>query len=253
MGWSVNIMPKEPSMKYVLTLLAALAFCAPAQAADTLTKSDVEKIVKETIANNPELIMESLKKNQEKQRADADKKSKAALKDRAKEILADKNAPIAGNPKGDVTVVEFFDYHCGYCKKMLPTVTDLIKSDKKVRVMFREFPILSPDSEMAARAALAVFHLKPESYFDFHTALMNISGKYDEAMLIDEAKKLGIDEDKLKKEMESKWVDEELKKSRDLADALAIRGTPAFIVGDQLIPGAASLEDLKKAVAAARK
>jgi protein-disulfide isomerase len=240
----------------VISLVTAATFSmhvSTANAADALTKYDVENIVKETIKNNPEIITDSLKKAQEKQRADQEKKAKEALKSKSKELTSSKNSPVVGNPKGDVTVVEFFDYHCGYCKKMLPVISELIKSDKKVRVVFKEFPILSPDSELAAKAALAVYRVKPDKYFDFHTELMTETSQYSEESLLKAAEKVGVNPDKVKKEMNADWVNEELKKDRELADALAIRGTPAFIVGDTLLPGASSLEDLKKLIAEQRK
>ncbi len=238
----------------ILTLpvfLAAAALALPAHA--ELSKADVEAIVKETLNNNPEIVVDSFKKFQEKKQAEEALKSKAALKDKAKDLKDSKTSPVAGNPKGDVTVVEFFDYHCGYCKKVVPTVTKIIKDDPKVKVVFKELPILSEDSNLAAKAALAVFKIKPEKYFDFHTALMSASGKFDAALLAAEAKKLGIEEDKLKKEMESASVADELKKNRELAEAVGVRGTPGFVVGDTMIPGAASEEDLKKLIDETRK
>lgn len=235
-------------------LAAALVFSAVAtQAAETLTKGDVEKIVKETIQNNPELLAETLMKYQEQAREKAEQELAKQLKEKSAEMLKDKASPVAGNVKGDVTVVEFFDYHCGYCKKMLPTINQLIEDDKKVRVMFKELPILSPDSETAARASLAVFRIKPEKYFEYHSKLMSTSGKFNEAMLTEEAKKLGVDEAKFKKEMNSDWVKSELQKNQELAASIGVRGTPAFVIGETLIPGATDLAKLKETVANARK
>lgn len=234
------------------SLLAFSATAADAPAAP-LTRTDVEGIVKEYIEKNPEVIMNSMKAMQEKMQAEQAVKSKSVLKDRGAEIFADTSAPVAGNVKGDVTVVEFFDYHCGYCKRMYPTVTQLLKEDKNVRFVFKELPILSEDSETAARAALAVFMLKPEKYFDYHGVLMNMQGQYSEPKLIDEAKKLGVNADKMKETMNGDAVKQELAKNRDLADALGVRGTPAVVIGEQLIPGAIPVEQLKKIIEAERQ
>jgi len=168
-------------MKKYLALLALLGIAAsayPLRAADEpMSKSDVEGVVKDYLNDHPEVIMDALKKFQEKQRAEAATKATATLKSRKEDILTDKNTPIAGNAKGDVTVVEFFDYHCGYCKKMVPTVTQLLKDDPKLKFSFKELPILSPDSEVAARASIAFSRLAPKKYFEYHTALMGMSGK----------------------------------------------------------------------------
>ncbi len=246
--------------KRFLTTAALLAFIAPAlsvtpaSAADKpLTREDVQAIIKDYLINNPEAVVESLKKYQEKQASDQAAKAKSALKDRAADLFQDPASPVAGNVKGDITVVEFFDYHCGYCKRALPVITQLLNEDKNVRVVFKEFPILSPDSELASKAALAVYHAKPEKYFAYHTALMAITGKFDEAAVLAAAKKLGLEEEAVKKAMDSKEVTDELAKTRDLASSLGIQGTPSFIVGGQLFPGSVSYEDLKKSIADARK
>lgn len=235
------------------TAIAAMMLAPSAYAADALTKSDVEGIIKEYLSNNPEVITDALNKAQAKQAAEAQIKAQSAIKDRAKDIFEDGKSPVAGNPKGDVTLVEFFDYHCGYCKKMLPAMAQMIQDDKKLRVVFKEYPILSPDSQLAAKAALAVYRIKPDKYFDYHTALMNFAGKFEESVVIDEAKKLGIDEAKLKKEMEGSAVADIIKTTAELAGSLNIRGTPGFIVGNTIVPGATSVEELKKMVEEARK
>jgi protein-disulfide isomerase len=240
----------------LLSVLAiALTFSAASVHAESakMTKDEVETIVKDYITNHPEVMMDSLKAFQSKQAQQAQNKAQEALKDKGKELYEDKNSPSVGAKKPDVTVVEFFDYHCGYCKKMVPAVTNILKDDKKVRFVFKEFPILSEDSEKAAKASLAVYRLKPEKYLEYHTALMSLPGKFDEAALIDAAKKLDIDGDKLKTEMAKPEIAEEIKKTRELAGSLAISGTPGFVVADQLYPGAIPDEQLKKIIQDARE
>lgn len=236
---------------YVFAAAVGLA-SAPAMADKTMSKSDVEAVIKQYLNDHPDVIVDALKKFQVQAEKEANKKAAAELTRSRSEIINGKYSPIAGNPKGDVTVVEFFDYHCGYCKRMLPVVTDLMKDDGKVKMTFKEFPILAEDSELAAKASLAFSHLKPSKYFAYHTALMGMSGKFDEDKLIEEAKKLGADENDMKKEMKSDWIKTELRNNKELGEKLNVRGTPGFIIGDTMIPGAASLDDMKKAVSEAR-
>lgn len=238
----------------ILSAFAAALLCASgAIAADApLTRADVEGIVKEYIANNPTVLIDSLKQYQQKQMAQQQKEAGRAVADNIKALTGDAHSIVVGNPKGDVTVVEFYDYHCGYCKKMQPIVAQLIKDDPKVRVVFKEYPILSPDSELAAKASLAFHRLAPKKYFEYHSVLMNSKEQYTEAFLLAEAKKLGVDEAKLKAEMAKPEIAESIKETRELAGKIGVRGTPAFIVGEELTPGATSLEDLKKRIAEIR-
>jgi protein-disulfide isomerase len=134
----------------------------------------------------------------------------------------------------------------------LPVVTQLADEDKKLRVVFKEFPILSEDSVTAARAALAVYHINKDKYFDYHQALMHLQGKFDQVALEDAARKVGVDSTRLKLEMEKPEITAELDSNRALGDQLQIHGTPALILNDQIYPGAMSYEELKKLIAATR-
>ena len=244
-------------MRIFLATLSALAFTAPAMAATpALTKADVEKIVHDYLLEKPEVIEEAVGKLREKKQVQEEKQQKDGLGKYHAELFKDTTSPAVGADasKADVTLVEFFDYHCGYCKHVLPTITQLVKDDAKVRVIFREFPILSEDSETAAKAALAINRIAPKKYFDFHTALMNESGKFNEDRLLEIAKGLGVDSEKLKAEMKKPDIQAMLDKNRQLAQSLSIRGTPAIILSnDAIVPGAIGIEDLKKLVADARK
>jgi protein-disulfide isomerase len=209
-----------------------------------ITRAELPGLVREIIMNDPDLIMDALKKLRENQASKSKQEMKDSLSKHKEEFASDTVSPAVGPKDATVTIVEFFDYHCGYCKQMLPTITKLLETDKKVRVVFREFPILSEDSVTAARAAIAVYRLNKDKYFPFHSALMAAKGKFDEATLMDTAKKLGIDTGKLKKEMENPEITAQLDKNRQLAEDIGIRGTPALIVGDELYPGAMPYEDL---------
>ncbi|MDG2033778.1 MAG: DsbA family protein, partial [Rhodospirillales bacterium] len=169
------------------------------------------------------------------------------------QVLNDPDSPVAGNPTGDVTVVEFFDYLCNYCKRIIPTIQKLLKQDKNVRYVFKELPILSLDSRLAARAALVVWKNQKEKYLDFHTTLMTSQGSLSEARILRLAKKVGADTTLIKKKMRSNEISAILKRNFDLAQRLGVRGTPGFIIGDKIVPGAIDLTALKSLIAEARK
>ncbi|MDE3059682.1 MAG: thioredoxin domain-containing protein [Pseudomonadota bacterium] len=217
-----------------------------------VTHGELPDLVKQTLLNNPDIIMQAIEKLHEKQASDSAKHAQDAIGSHKDELLGDAHSPMVGSSKANMTVVEFFDYHCGYCKHMLPEMTKLLDQDKKVRVIFKEFPILSEDSVLAARAALAVYNIAPEKYFAFHTALMSTTGKFDEKTIMKLAKEQGIGADKLKAEMGKPYIMAELEKNRKMAEDIGIRGTPAIIVGDRLVPGALPYEDLQNAVDAMR-
>jgi protein-disulfide isomerase len=216
-----------------------------------LTSEDVEKIIAEYIQNNPQKIIDSVTKYQRNSAVEEEKRAQGNIKEQLTEIENAPSSPVAGNPKGDVTIVEFFDYSCGYCKKVLPAFAKIVEEDKNVRAVFKEFPILGPNSELAARAALSVYAIAPAKYFDFHKKLMDghVSGQ-DSINSI--AKGLGVDVSAMEAKMKSPEVEKTIAQDRALASAIGIHGTPAFIVGGQLVPGAVDYETFKSMVASAR-
>ncbi len=231
---------------------AAPAAPTPADAGRPVTRGEIPALVKEALLNEPEMIMEAAKKLREKQEMASRKQAEEGLKKYKDDLFNNPDSPVVGAKDADVTVVEFFDYHCGYCKHMLPVINQILADDKKVRFVFKEFPILSEDSVLAARTALAVSRVAKDKYFDFHSALMKANGKFDEKMLLDTAKKLGIDPAKVKAEMAKPEITAILDKNREIATALNISGTPAIILGDEIAPGAVDVETMKKMLAAAR-
>ena len=176
-----------------------------------------------------------------------------AVKENADELFRPTGSPIAGNAKGDVTMIEFFDYNCGYCKKAFGDVAQAIEKDKQVKLVLKEFPILSKGSEEAARVALAA--KMQGKYWEFHRAMLESQGQANEASALKVAEKLGLDMTKLKKDMASPEVKKEIDDTRKLATKMGIQGTPHFIVGDRIIPGAPEnlAELLGKNVADVRK
>jgi protein-disulfide isomerase len=231
-----------------LAAIACIGF-APAWAADApaLTKDQVEQIVHDYIVNNPKIIMDSvdsyMKRAQETQGSEGIKKNQDAL-------AKDTSSPEAGNPNGDVTVVEFFDYNCHFCKGAFPAVQSVLAKDKKVRVVFKELPILGPSSETAAKWALAA--QKQKKYYEFHTAMMNNKEPIDDALLERVAKSVGMDVAKAKQDLTSPDVLAQLGKNRSLASELGISGTPAFIIGDQISRGAIPEETMEENIAQVR-
>ncbi|MGZ8996212.1 MAG: DsbA family protein [Rhodospirillales bacterium] len=229
---------------------------APADAAAALTEGQsraVEALVRQYILDHPEVIIESMQNYQIRQQLAEQEAATAALAANRDEIKNDKAAPVAGNPKGDVTVVEFFDYRCAYCKRVLPSVRELLESDKNVRYVFKELPILGPDSMTASRAALAAWSIAPEKYFAFHAALMEARGNLGEEQVLEIAEKVGLDRKTIKDGMAAPEVEKTIQRNVELAQKLRIQGTPAFIVGDALVPGAVNLDQLKEMVATERK
>ena len=210
-----------------------------------VTRAELPALVRAAILANPEMLTDGIKVLHDKEAEKDSKQTQSALAKYQDALFKDTTSPSIGPKDADVTLVEFFDYHCGYCKHLLPIIQQLTKEDKKVRVIFREFPILSPDSALAARAALAVNKVAPEKYFAFHTALMKSSTKFEDKELADLAQKTGVDAKKFKAAYEDKATTEALDKNRELAEALGIRGTPALVFPDKVLPGALPYEDLQ--------
>jgi protein-disulfide isomerase len=177
-------------------------------------------------------------------------KSRRIAEHRA-QIFSDPRSPVAGNPAGDVTIVEFFDYHCTYCKAVSGPLDELLAEDKGVRLVLKEYPILAEDSVVAARAALAAS--AQGRYWEFHQALMAYRGKFEMPALKSIAVSVGVDADRMEADMAAASMTEDIRGNCALGDALGVQGTPTFVIGDRIIPGALSADDLKQLIAAARK
>jgi protein-disulfide isomerase len=242
-------------MRLVLALLAALAVAPTAFAADPAVtpaeRAKIETVVREYLLQHPEVLVEAIQKLEAKEETERNDKASAQLTAKKDELYADAMAPVGGNKAGDVTVVEFFDYNCPYCKTVAPALKKAIEADGKVRLIYKEFPILSPESEVAAKFALAA-HLQGK-YVPFHEALLARKGRADEAGALEVAKSVGLDVAKLKTDAAKPEIADAIKKNRALARALDMRGTPAFVIGNQLIGGAVDLEDFQAKIADARK
>jgi protein-disulfide isomerase len=216
-------------------------------------RKEIEAIIRDILVNNPEIMLDVQNALEAKMDKIQSEKMALALKEHANELYRPASSPIVGNPKGDVPVIEFFDYNCGYCKKALSELAQLVDKDKKVRVILKEFPILAKGSEETARVALAA--KMQGKYWEFHRAMLESPGQANEASALRVADKLGLDMARLKKDMTSPEVKKEIDDTRQLATKMGIQGTPHFIVGDKIIAGAPEnlAELLSKHVADVRK
>ena len=216
---------------------------------ETFSVSQAEEIkgyVREYILGNPEIIAEAITLLQNKQETNKSDRQKRNLQQLQSELRNPPEQTIIGNPDGKVTVVEFFDYNCGYCKSMFETVLETLQGNADLRLVLIEFPILGPNSLVASKAALAA--RKQDLYGPFHQALMSHRGGIDEATVMTLARGVGINVNQLKLDMKDPELDEIIEKNRSFAQKLEINGTPAFIIGDALIPGAVPAEQFNELI-----
>ena len=217
---------------------------------------EVQHIIKDYLVNNPEVLREALTemiKNRRSATASADKI--AAIKSNATLLFGSPHQVTLGNPHGDVTLVEFFDYNCGFCKRALADTTALLKDDPKLRIVLKELPVLGPGSTEAARVAVAV-RMQDESserYLAFHQKLLGGRGPVNKEAALAAAQEAGLDMTRLQTDLSSDEVDETLKESVRLAQALGITGTPGYVIGENIVPGAVGLVALKQRIQLARQ
>jgi protein-disulfide isomerase len=211
----------------------------------------IEAIIHDYLTKNPDVLLDALQAAEDKIKGDARDKAAQALSTRRREIFDDPETPFAGNLKGDVSLVEFFDYRCPYCKQVEPALEALIGEDRQLRLVNKELPVLGADSVTASRAALAA--KKQGKYDALHRALMLLKGQINEAAVLKTAESVGLDVERLKRDMASPEIARALKANTELAEALEIRGTPGFVIGNEIVPGAIDLATLKQMIATARR
>jgi protein-disulfide isomerase len=248
--------PRAGSWFLAAALLAAVVavLIPPASLAADFTpdqRKAIESIIHDYLTKNPDVLLDALQAAEDKMKGDAKDKAAQALSTRRREIFEDPDTPVAGNPNGDVSLVEFFDYRCPYCKQVEPSLEALLGEDRQLRLVYKEFPVLGPESVTASKAALAA--RKQGKYDAFHRAMMTIKGQINDTAVYKTAESVGVDVDRLKRDMAAPEIARALKANTELADALDIRGTPGFIVGNEIVPGAIDLASLKQLIATARK
>ena len=247
-------------MAYLRDLLAAgstaLMLATTPVLADEFTdaqKAELDSLIRAYLLENPEVILDAMQVLEDRQKQaqlSADAALIARLSDR---LFNDGFSHVGGNPEGDVTVVEFLDYRCGYCKQAHDGVQALVASDSNVRYVVKEFPILGPDSTFAARAALAALAQGPELYEAFNAAMMRHQGDLGNRTVLRIAESVGLDGDELRAEMDNPAIAERIRTTYGLAREMGINGTPAFVSGSEVVRGYVPYDNLRELVERARE
>ena len=239
-------------MTRLLAALTATTFLGtlpvPAQ---ELTEERVKELVLEAILENPQIVMDAVTILQAREAEAAEAQAQAAMGENRDALEQDPNAPVLGNPEGDVTVVEFFDYNCPYCRRAASEVASLIENDGDVRIVYREWPILGEGSVFASRAALAA--REQDKYAELHEAMLGAEGRLDETSVMRIAEEVGLDIDKLRADMEAPEVQSHIDTSMALAQSLGFTGTPSFVIGENRAPGLIDAEQMQAMIEMVRE
>src|SRR6478609_2148597 len=248
-----------PSLRLLAPALFALAMfgaAAPASADNfsDAQRTDIEAIVKNYLVTHPEVLEEAMAELTKRQATAEAQKHEASVAQNSDAIFNSPRQVVLGNKDGDVTFVEFFDYNCGYCKRAMDDMLTLMKADPKLKVVLKEFPVLSQGSVEAAQVAVAVRMQDPsgKKYLDFHQKLLGGRGAADKARAMAAAKEAGLDMAKLEKDLSNQEVSATLEENMKLAEAMGMNGTPSYVIGKQIVIGAVGLENLKEKIGIAR-
>jgi protein-disulfide isomerase len=248
-----------PSLRLLVPALFALALCgvsgpASADSFSDTQRSDIEAIIRNYLVTHPEVLEEAMTELSKRQAAAEAAKHEASITQNAEAIFNSPRQVVLGNRDGDVTFVEFFDYNCGYCKRAMTDMMDLLKSDPKLKVVLKEFPVLSQGSVEAAQVAVAVRMQDPsgKKYLDFHQKLLGGRGPADKARALAAAKEAGLDTAKIEKDISGSEVRATIEENFKLAESMGMNGTPSYVIGKQIVVGAVGLESLKEKIGIAR-
>jgi protein-disulfide isomerase len=247
----------RPLAAALLGITLAVMAAAPglAQSFSTDQRGEIERIIREYLLSHPELLQEVMSELEKRQTAADAAKHQAAVKELAATIFNSPRQVTLGNPQGDVTVVEFFDYNCGYCKRAMTDMIELLKGDGKLKFVLKEFPVLGDASVQAAQVAVAVRMQDKtggKKYLEFHQKLLNGRGSIDKARALAVAKEVGLDVARIEKDLASDEIKATLEESYKLAEALGMNGTPSYVIGSDVVVGAVGLKILKEKVNNAR-
>jgi protein-disulfide isomerase len=239
-----------------LLAAAAIAFAVPAAAQpfSEAQRSELHKIIKEYLIKHPEVLQEAMAELEKKQALAEAEKARSAIKNHTEAIFNSPRQVTLGNPQGDVTFVEFFDYNCGYCKRALDDMMALMAKDPKLKVVLKEFPVLGPNSTEAAKVSVAVRMQDKtgKKYLEFHQKLLTGRGQVDKARAMAAAKEVGLDMARLEKDLKSDEIEATLTESMKLAEALGLNGTPSYVINNDVVVGAVGLAALGQKIQAAR-
>jgi protein-disulfide isomerase len=252
-------MPMTSLFRPLLSTLFALAIVAApsavsAQAFSDGQRGEIETIIKNYLVAHPEVLEEAMAELNKRQAAAEDEKHEASIVKNSDAIFNSPRGVSIGNKDGDVTFVEFFDYNCGYCKRAMTDMLDLMKADPKLKVVLKEFPVLGPGSVEAAKVAVAVRMQDPggKKYLDFHQKLLGGRGQADKSHAMAAAKDAGLDMARLEKDLASPEVNATIDENYKLAESMGMNGTPSYVIGKQVVVGAIGLDGLKEKIGLAR-
>ena len=246
--------PRRIAAACAALLAIALPQAVRADEFSTPQRGEIERIVREYLVSHPEVLQEAMTELEKRQTAAEAEKHKTAVKDNAKALFSSPRQVSLGNPSGNVTFVEFFDYNCGYCTRAMSDMLTLLNDDPKLKVVLKEFPVLGPGSVEAAQVAVAVRMQDKtgKKYLEFHQKLLGGRGQADKAHALAVAKEIGLNMTQLEKDMASPEVKATLEENFKLAEQLGLNGTPSYVIGDNVVVGAIGLEGLQAKVNNAR-
>ena len=215
--------------------------------------SEIEKVVRDYILKNPEVIVEALQIFEQRQEAEFNERQKSLIASNHDVLVSSAHQSILGNPDGDVTLIEFFDYNCGFCRDSLEHLQKLVAEDDKLKIVLKEFPVLGPDSQDAARVAIAASKIDPDKYLKLHVQLLKTRGQANKRIALSIAEQLDYDMDALRGKMSETVIDESINEVYGLANQLGLTGTPTFIIGNEVMPGAVGHDVLREKLDSMRK
>jgi protein-disulfide isomerase len=248
-------MNRLPALLAAAAIALAGVTSVSAQSFSEPQRAEIEKIIKDYLLKHPEVLQDAMAELEKRQALAEAEKARSAVKTHADAIFNSSRQVTLGNPQGDVTFVEFFDYNCGYCKRALDDMNALLAKDPKLKVVLKEFPVLGPGSTDAAKVAVAV-RMQDKSgkkYLEFHQKMLTGRGQADRARALAVAKDVGLDMARLEKDLKSEEIDATLAESQKLADALGLNGTPSYVIGNDVVVGAVGLAKLSEKIQAARQ
>jgi protein-disulfide isomerase len=236
-----------------LTLPVAAPALAESFSADQ--REEIGQIVKDYLLAHPEVMQDVMAELEKRQQTAEAEKHRAAVAENKATLFSSPHQVVLGNPQGNVTMVEFFDYNCGFCKRALSDMLDLIKSDNNLRFVLKEFPVLGEGSVEAARVAVAarMQDTSGKKYLEFHQKLLGSRGAADKMRALAVAKEVGFDMGRIEKDMGSDEVKKTIEENMKLADALGVNGTPSYVVGEEVVVGAVGIEALREKLKAEQK